>query len=139
VTVTGFPLPTFLLSKCAAYAELSIDTASGAITPESVAPAKLTVASSVPSYVLLFAEVPLMIRFFLAIVSVAAFEIAEPQVLVKTARYLFPLEETGGLMKLRVGLVAPGRSLKLAPPFVLTCHCTVGLPPAAAVNEAFAP
>jgi hypothetical protein len=94
---------------------------------------------SVPSYVLLFAEVPLMIRFFLAIVSGAAFEIAEPQVLVKTARYLFPLEETGGLMKLRVVLVAPGRSLKLVPPFVLACHCTVGPPPAAAVNEAFAP
>jgi hypothetical protein len=127
------------LSKCAAYTELSIDTASGEITPESVAPAKLTVALSVPSYVLPFAEVPLMIRFFLAIVSVAAFEVAEPQVLVKTAWYLFPLDETGGLVKLRVVLVAPGRSLKLVPPFVLTCHCTVGLPPAAAVNAAFAP
>jgi hypothetical protein len=66
---------------------------------------------SVPSYVLLFAEAPLTIRFFLAIVSVAAFEVAEPQVLVKTAWYLFPLEEAGGLVKLSVALVAPGRSL----------------------------
>ena len=29
-------MPTFLLSKCAAYTELSIDTASGEITPEKL-------------------------------------------------------------------------------------------------------
>ena len=38
-------------------------------------------------------------------------------------------------------MVAPARSLKVPPPLVETCHCTVGagLPEAAALKEALAP
>src|SRR5215472_14406148 len=37
--------------------------------------------------------------------------------------------------------VPPGTSVKVAPPFVLTCHCTVGAgdPVAAALNDAVCP
>ena len=44
-------------------------------------------------------------------------------------------------VKLRVAMVAPGMSLKVLPPSVLTCHCTVGvgLPLAAAVKVAVRP
>src|SRR6187431_867214 len=44
-------------------------------------------------------------------------------------------------MKLNVDELAPGMSLKVAPPSVLDCHCTVGtgLPAAAAVNVAVSP
>ncbi len=44
-------------------------------------------------------------------------------------------------VNVRVVDVAPGISVNVAPPSVLTCHCTVGagVPVAAAVNEAFCP
>ena len=44
-------------------------------------------------------------------------------------------------VKVSVVEVAPGRSVKVAPPSVLTCHCTVGVgePVAAALNEAGCP
>jgi hypothetical protein len=43
--------------------------------------------------------------------------------------------------KLRVVVVAPATFVKVVPPFVLTCHCTVGVgdPVAAAVKVAVAP
>jgi hypothetical protein len=73
-------------------------------------------------------------------VSVAALVVADPQALVNTPRYWLPLCDTGGFVRLRVGLVAPGTLVKLEPPFVLTCHWAEGLVPlAAAVNDAFAP
>ena len=44
-------------------------------------------------------------------------------------------------VKLRVVLVAPAMGVKVEPPSVLTCHCTVGvgLPLAAAVKVAVCP
>lgn len=44
-------------------------------------------------------------------------------------------------VNVRVVEVAPGRSVKVVPPSVLTCHCTVGAgdPVAAALNEAVCP
>lgn len=44
-------------------------------------------------------------------------------------------------MKLKVEDVAPDILLKVAPPSVLTCHCTVGVgvPLAAVLNEAVKP
>ena len=47
---------------------------------------------------------------------------------------------TVGLLMVKVVLVAPPISLKVAPPFVLTCHCRVGagVPLAAAVKLALA-
>jgi hypothetical protein len=70
-------------------------------------------------------------------VSVAAVVVAVPQVLVKTARYRYP-SWASATVKESVVEVAPGTSLKVAPPSVLTCHWTVGagLPLAAAVNVA---
>jgi hypothetical protein len=48
---------------------------------------------------------------------------------------------TVGLLIVNVVLVAPEMSLKEPPPFVLSCHCTVGagLPLAAAVKLALVP
>jgi hypothetical protein len=73
-------------------------------------------------------------------VRMAAVVVAVLHVLVNTARYCLPLSAPAA-MKLRVVEVAPGMSLKVPPPFVLTCHCTVGLgvPLAAAVNVAVWP
>ena len=61
-----------------------------------------------------------------------------PTLLVKTASYSDPFWAVVVLLMVRVVLVAPGMSLKVEPPSVLTCHCTVGvgLPLAAAVKVA---
>jgi hypothetical protein len=45
--------------------------------------------------------------------------------LVNTARYLFPLAETAGLVTVRLVLVAPEMFAKPEPES--TCHCTVGV------------
>ena len=60
--------------------------------------------------------------------------------LVNTARYWVPLSATWAT-KLRVGEFAPGTSVKVWPPSVEDCHCTVGLgsPDAAVVNVTAAP
>jgi hypothetical protein len=73
-------------------------------------------------------------------VRVAALVVAVPAEFVNTARYWFPLCDKAAV-KLRVVEVAPGTLLKFAPPFVLTCHCTVGVgePVAAAVKVAVWP
>ena len=73
-------------------------------------------------------------------VSVAAVVVADPPELVNTARYLFPFCDKV-VVKLSVVEVAPERLLKVAPPSVLTCHCTVGVgePVAAAVKVAVWP
>ena len=44
-------------------------------------------------------------------------------------------------VSVNVEFVCPARLLNVAPPSVLSCHCTVGagVPLAAAVNVAFAP
>src|SRR5213594_3519011 len=73
-------------------------------------------------------------------VSVAAVVVADPAELVNTARYLLPLCDKV-VAKLSVVEVAPERLLKVTPPSVLTCHCTVGVgePVAAAVKVAVSP
>src|SRR5881628_1797480 len=73
-------------------------------------------------------------------VSVAAVVVADPAELVNTARYLLPLCDKV-VVKLRVVEVAPEALLKVTPPSVLTCHCTVGVgePVAAAVKVAVWP
>src|SRR5438034_5003165 len=70
-------------------------------------------------------------------VSVAAVVVADPAELVNTARYLFPFCDKV-VVKLMVVEVAPEMLLKVTPPSVLTCHCTVGVgePVAAAVKVA---
>jgi hypothetical protein len=73
-------------------------------------------------------------------VSAAAVVTADPPELVNTAWYLFPFCEVLAA-KLSVVEVAPLTLLNVAPPSVLTCHCTVGAgePVAAAVNTAVWP
>jgi hypothetical protein len=72
----------------------------------------------------------------LLIVNVAALlATLLPQLLLNRARYCLPLSAALAV-KVRLALVAPARSVKVVPPSVLTCHCTVGigLPLAAALN-----
>ena len=73
-------------------------------------------------------------------VSVAAVVVADPAELVNTARYWLPFSDNV-VVKLRVVEVAPETLLNVAPPSVLTCHCTVGVgePVAAAVKVAVWP
>src|SRR3984885_11618428 len=74
-------------------------------------------------------------------VKVAAVVVALPAALVNTASYLFPLMATVVPVMLKVVDVAPATFVNDVPPFVLTCHCTVGVgePDAAAVKVAVAP
>src|SRR2546427_13263485 len=73
-------------------------------------------------------------------VSVAAVVVAVPAELVNTARYRYPFWDEA-VVKLRVVEVAPEMLLNVPPPFVLTCHCTVGVgePVAPAVKVAVWP
>jgi hypothetical protein len=73
-------------------------------------------------------------------VSVAAVVVAVPAEFVNTARYRFPFCVEAAV-KLSVVEVAPERLLNVAPPSVLTCHCTVGVgePVAAAVKVTVCP
>jgi hypothetical protein len=73
-------------------------------------------------------------------VSVAAVVVAVPPEFVNTARYRFPFCDNA-VAKLRVVEVPPETLLNVAPPSVLTCHCTVGVgePVAAAVKVAVCP
>jgi hypothetical protein len=73
-----------------------------------------------------------------ATVSVAAVVVAAPQPLVKTARNFLPLSPDA-VVKLYVVVVAPAMLPNVAPPSVETCHCTVGLPLEAALNDAVEP
>ncbi len=68
-------------------------------------------------------------------VRVAAVVVAEPTLLVKTARYWLPFWPEPAV-KLKVVAVAPAMFWNVAPPSVDCCHCTVakGLPLAAAVK-----
>ena len=70
--------------------------------------------------------------------STAAVVVAVPQLLVKTARYCFPLSASVAV-KVSVVEVAPGMSEK-GPPLD-TCHCTVGagLPLEAALKLTLVP
>jgi hypothetical protein len=72
-------------------------------------------------------------------VNVAAVVLVLLTEFVKTARYWFPVI-TAVVAKVKVVEVAPATFVKVVPPFVLTCHCTVGAgtPVAAAVKVAFA-
>ena len=67
--------------------------------------------------------------------------VAELQLFVNTALYRFPFCEARTEATDRVVEVAPLTLLKVAPPSVLICHCTVGagVPLAAAVNVAVLP
>ena len=67
--------------------------------------------------------------------------VAVPTLLLKTAWYSSPFWAAAVLLRVRVVLVAPEMLLKVEPPLVLTCHCTVGvgLPLAAAVKVAVWP
>src|ERR1700722_11258941 len=60
-------------------------------------------------------------------VKVAAFVVALPTTFVKTASYSFPLIAWGILVSVSAVDVAPLLLVKLLPPLVLTCHCTVGV------------
>ena len=73
-------------------------------------------------------------------VSVAALVVAVPFALVKIARYSYWFC-VKLVVKLSVVLVAPAMLLKLVPPLVLSCHCTVapGSALAAAVKVAVWP
>lgn len=73
-------------------------------------------------------------------VSVAAALVAVPTAFVKTARYWFPFWVELAV-NVRVVEVAPVTLLNVVPPFVLTCHWTVGagFPLAAAVKLTLAP
>src|SRR5467141_1901144 len=73
-------------------------------------------------------------------VSVATVVVAVPAEFVNTAWYWFPFCDEA-VVKLSVVEVAPERMLKVTPPSVLSCHCTVGVgdPVAAAVNVAVWP
>ncbi len=73
-------------------------------------------------------------------VSVAGLVIAVPMLLVKTAWYSLPSSATVAV-KLSVVAVAPVMLLKVLPPSVLICHCTVaaGLPLADAKKLAVCP
>ena len=73
-------------------------------------------------------------------VSVADVDVALLTELANTASYKLPFCPAV-VAKLKVVDVAPATGVKLVPPFVLTCHCTVGVgvPVAAAVNVAVAP
>src|ERR1041385_939564 len=68
-------------------------------------------------------------------VSVAAVVVELPQELVKTARYWLPLSDAA-VVKVSEVDVAPAMLLKVPPPLVETCHCTVaaGVAVAAAVK-----
>jgi hypothetical protein len=72
-------------------------------------------------------------------VSVAAFVVALETELVNLARYSSALSLAVAITLYVADVaVAPGASLHELPPFVETCHCTVGVgvPEAAAVNVA---
>jgi hypothetical protein len=75
-------------------------------------------------------------------VSVAALVVAVPTLFVNTALNRLPLSEAAVVVVNEyVVALAPATSVNEAPPFVLTCHCTVGAgdPLAAAENDAVAP
>src|SRR3954471_6787638 len=73
-------------------------------------------------------------------VSVASVVVAVPLVLVNTARYFLPLSAVDAANESMVP-VWPLRLVNVAPPLVLTCHCTVGagVPLALAWNVAAPP
>jgi hypothetical protein len=74
-------------------------------------------------------------------VSVAAVVVAVPDALVNTAWNIVPFWPASTLGTVNVVVVAPATLLKVAPPSVLDCHCTVGAgkPLAPAVNTAVPP
>jgi hypothetical protein len=92
-------------------------------------------------------EVRLLLTGFVVIagakstVSVAAVLVAELTLFVNTARYWLPFCPAVTATTDNVAEVAPEIFVNVVPPFVLTCHCTVGVgdPLAAAVNVAVAP
>src|SRR5579871_2272112 len=74
-------------------------------------------------------------------VIVAAVVVADPLVLVNTARNFVPFCPAVTFGTVNVVVVAPATLLNVAPPSVENCHCTVGvgLPLAAAMNVAVCP
>jgi hypothetical protein len=74
-------------------------------------------------------------------VNVAAVVVAELTLFVNMARYWLPFCPAVTATTDNVAEVAPEIFVNVVPPFVLTCHCTlgVGVPLAAAVNVAVAP
>ena len=75
-----------------------------------------------------WSRLPVLLSFKQAsrTVSVAAVVVAVLQGFVNTARYWRPVCDGVGVI-VRVVLVSPGISGKVAPPSVLTCHCTLGV------------
>jgi hypothetical protein len=74
-------------------------------------------------------------------VRVAGFVVALPDALVKTASYWYPFWEVWAVKEYVVDVeLAPGALDRVFQPSVETTHCTVGVgvPDAAAVNEAVA-
>jgi len=74
-------------------------------------------------------------------ISVAALELADPALFVKTARYSLAFCVAVTVEIVYVADVAPLMFAQVQPPLLESCHCTdgVGLPYAAAVNVAAAP
>src|SRR5687768_3142770 len=108
VAVTVFPVSTFASAKVFGPAAEQVTFAvSPTSTPVKVQPVMKAVV--LPSYVL-FDAVTFAVTDFGLTVSVAAVVVAvcvPPQSLVKTARYLFPLSETVGLVIVSVPVVTP--------------------------------
>jgi hypothetical protein len=101
------------------------------LTPESgLLPASFTVTAGALKAVNMVALCGVVPGFVVmdggaVTVNVAAVVVAVPTALVNTARYRVPFSPaaTG---KVSVVAVAPAMLLKMAPPSVLCCHCTVG-------------
>ena len=74
-------------------------------------------------------------------VNTAAWLVAVSVPLVKTARNFVPFWPDTTFGTVKVVVIAPATLLKVAPPSVLNCHCTVGdgAPDAAAVKIAVPP
>jgi hypothetical protein len=73
--------------------------------------------------------------------SVFTQDVTVPAALLNTARYSLPLSLAGTSVSVRVLAVAPEMLVNDVPPFVDTCHCTVGagLPVADAVKVTLPP
>lgn len=111
--------------------------------PVGVPVVELTVAVNVtacPNTVGFLEDVTAVVAPAVFTFKVAAPDVTEPEELVNTARYWLPFCD---MLALNVSVVevAPGTSVNVTPPSVLTCHCTVGAgePVAAALKDADCP
>src|SRR6516225_6677449 len=114
------------------------------VLPPSVLTCHCTVGVGLPVAVAMNETLPPAVTVWLAgfvvmvgvnwTVSVAAVLVTLPALLAKTAWYSLPFIAAVTAFSVSVVLVTPLILLKVLPPSVLTCHCTlgIGLPLAAA-------